>query len=429
MEGGLYEGLRPLRDRLNSYRSASDGPVRAEHARTIQRLAVTMDLHVDLGLDSRAEWSDDDFFRLSNHVETIDGAKVVQGFYTLGNAFSESEIDGTAELMAIDPIAYSLVRIDSAKGAVKGDPFDDAALFERRYRQPARRAYARRARGEGVETVLSDLVSPEDLERAHGASELGESVLLLKASVAGIDRHRHGLRDSSDLGTRERGARPRRRLRRAVARGRPHRQSRRRPDGTKPLLDRRRTDAFAGGVDGGTQAGGIAPRRAPAAARRVSEKGRLHALADRLHRHRGRDDRPDLLSARRGAGLGSAWPRGRSATDPVGRPRPAAHRRRRPDGGPASGPGGFAPRVDQPRRRDGGRGERRGRSRQLRPCGAPARRRGNEGEGPLAGGRAPLLHPAGLRRGERQLRDRHHGDGRTERPLGGRRRGGGTVPA
>ena len=199
MEGGLYEGLRPLRDRLNSYRSASDGPVRAEHARTIQRLAVTMDLHVDLGLDSEAEWSDDDFFRLSNHVETIDGAKVVQGFYTLGNAFSESEIDGTAELMAIDPIAYGLARIDSAKGVAKGDPLDDAALFERRYRQPARRAYARRARGEGVETVLSDLVSPGDLERAHGPSELAESVLALKASVAGIDRHRHGLRDSSAL--------------------------------------------------------------------------------------------------------------------------------------------------------------------------------------------------------------------------------------
>ena len=165
----------------------------------IQRPAVAMDLHVDLGLDGQAEWSDDDFFRLSNHVETIDGAKVVQGFYTLGDGFSESEIDGTAELMAIDPIAYGLARIDTAKGVVKGDPFDDAALFERRYRQPARRAYARRARGESVETVLSDLVSPGDLERAPGASELAESVLALKASVTGIDRHRDGLRDSSDL--------------------------------------------------------------------------------------------------------------------------------------------------------------------------------------------------------------------------------------
>jgi len=47
--------------------------------------------------------------------------------------------------------------------------------------------------------VLAELVSPGELERAHGASELAESVLALKASVAGIDRHRHGLRDSSDL--------------------------------------------------------------------------------------------------------------------------------------------------------------------------------------------------------------------------------------
>ncbi len=199
MEGGLYEGLRPLRDRLDRYRNAADGPLRAEHARTIRRLAVDMDLHVDLGLDPETAWSDDDYFRLSNHVETIDGAKVVQGFYTLGQAFSDEEVDGTAELMAIDPIAYGLARIDIARGIAKRDVLDDAVLFERRYRQPARRAYARRAAGQSAEAVLSDLVSPADLEQAHGDPELAPAVLALKAGIAGVDRHRAGLRDSSDL--------------------------------------------------------------------------------------------------------------------------------------------------------------------------------------------------------------------------------------
>ena len=199
MEGGLYEGLRPLRDRLDRYRNSADGPVRAEHARTIRRMAVDMDLHVDLGLDPEKAWSDDDYFRLSNHVETIDGAKVVQGFYTLGNAFSDGEVHGTAELMAIDPIAYGLAGIDIAKGAVESDILDDVALFERRYRQTARRAYARRAAGESVDAVLADLVSPADLEKAHGESKLAQPFLVLKAGVAGVDRHRKGLRDSSDL--------------------------------------------------------------------------------------------------------------------------------------------------------------------------------------------------------------------------------------
>ena len=81
MEGGLYEGLRPLRDRLNSYRNAADGPVRAEHARTIRRLATRMSLHVDLGLDPDKEWTADEMFRLRNHVETIDGEKVALGLY------------------------------------------------------------------------------------------------------------------------------------------------------------------------------------------------------------------------------------------------------------------------------------------------------------------------------------------------------------
>ena len=171
MEGGLYEGLRPLRERLNSYRNAADGPVRAEHARTIRRLATEMSLHVDLGLDPDAAWSADDLFRLSNHVETIDGEKVAQGLYTLGNAFTADEVDATAELMAIDPIAYALARIDSVKGAVDAADLEDEVLFERRYRQRARRAYARRAAGQAAGAVLSDLVADADLRHAHAWRE------------------------------------------------------------------------------------------------------------------------------------------------------------------------------------------------------------------------------------------------------------------
>ena len=171
MEGGLYEGLRPLRDRLDSYRNAADGPVRAEHARTIRRLATRMSLHVDLGLDPDKEWTADEMFRLSNHVETIDGEKVAQGLYTLGNAFTAAEVDSTAELMAIDPIAYALARIDSVKGAVDAADLEDEVLFERRYRRRARDAYARRVAGREAGTVLSDLVADTDLRHAHAWRE------------------------------------------------------------------------------------------------------------------------------------------------------------------------------------------------------------------------------------------------------------------
>ncbi len=167
MEAGLYEDLRPLRDRLNSFRNAAPGPVRAEHARTIRRMAESMDLHVDLGLDSGADWSEDDYFRLSNHVETIDGSKVVQGFYTLGQAWSADETDSTAELMALDPIAYSLAGMDRTKGKVTSDQLEDQVFFEGRYRVPARRAFARRIAGESADAVLRDLVVPADLERAR----------------------------------------------------------------------------------------------------------------------------------------------------------------------------------------------------------------------------------------------------------------------
>ena len=171
MEGGLYAGLRPLQDRLDNWRNAADGPVRAEHARTIRRLATEMSLHADLGLDPDAEWSADDLFRLSNHVETIDGEKVTQGLHTLGNAFTAEEIDATAELMAIDPIAWALARIDTVKGAVEADDLEDEVFFEHRYRQRARRVYARRAAGRDAGTVLAGLVADEDLRHAHAWRE------------------------------------------------------------------------------------------------------------------------------------------------------------------------------------------------------------------------------------------------------------------
>ena len=171
MEGGLYAGLRPLRDRLDTYRNAADGPVRAEHARTIRRLAAEMNLHVDLGLDPDAEWSADEMFRLSNHVETIDGEKVAQGLYTLGSAFTAAEVDSTAELMAIDPIAYALARIDTVKGAVETADLEDEVLFDRRYRRRARGAYARRVAGGDAGAVLADLVSDPDLQHAHAWRE------------------------------------------------------------------------------------------------------------------------------------------------------------------------------------------------------------------------------------------------------------------
>ncbi len=171
MEGGLYEGLRPLRDRLDTYRNAADGPVRAEHARTIRRLAAEMNLHVDLGLDPGAAWSADEMFRLSNHVETIDGEKVAQGLYTLGSAFTAAEVDSTAELMAIDPIAYALARIDTVEGAVETADLEDEVLFDRRYRRRARGAYARRVAGGDARAVLADLVSDADLQHAHAWRE------------------------------------------------------------------------------------------------------------------------------------------------------------------------------------------------------------------------------------------------------------------
>ena len=73
--------------------------------------------------------------------------------------------------MAIDPIAYALARIDTVKGAVDADDLEDEVLFDRRYRQRARGAYARRVAGRDAGAVLDGLVAEADLQHAHAWRE------------------------------------------------------------------------------------------------------------------------------------------------------------------------------------------------------------------------------------------------------------------
>ena len=87
---------------------------------------------------------------------------------TLWNELYEVYVDDRYDL---DVEAFFRRGIDTVKGAVDADDLEDEVLFERRYRQRARSAYARRAAGQAAGAVLSDLVADADLRHAHAWRE------------------------------------------------------------------------------------------------------------------------------------------------------------------------------------------------------------------------------------------------------------------
>ena len=171
MEGGLYEGLRPLRDRLNSYRNAADGPVRAEHARTIRRLATRMNLHVDLGLDPDAAWSDGghvppeqprrDHRRGEGRAGAVHPRERLHG--------DRGRFDGGADGDRSDRLRPRPHRLGQGGGR-RGRPGGRGAL--RTPLSPARPRRLCAARGgRGRRAVLSGLVADADLQHAHAWRE------------------------------------------------------------------------------------------------------------------------------------------------------------------------------------------------------------------------------------------------------------------
>jgi len=167
MESEVTGDLKLLSDKLTSF-VGSSGAVREQYRKNISQQAIAMGIHVDLGLDSIGSFNDEAIMKLSNFVEEVRNSKVTGGLYTLGKPYSQEQINNTAELMALDPIAYSLASLDRLKGKVTQKQLDDQVYFDRRYRSQAKKAIEDLTyKGMPVEFVLSNLVSTEDQERAN----------------------------------------------------------------------------------------------------------------------------------------------------------------------------------------------------------------------------------------------------------------------
>ena len=81
MESGIHNEMKELGDKLNSYYQLEDGAVKGSYASAIRDQAIELGIVEQLGLGSRDEpWTDQDYFALSNYVETLSHEKSPPGY-------------------------------------------------------------------------------------------------------------------------------------------------------------------------------------------------------------------------------------------------------------------------------------------------------------------------------------------------------------
>ncbi len=173
MQGELYGDLQKLKSRVQSYEQLDEGEVKQEYRKTITELGRSLNLCNALGIDSTKVFDAEAMEKVHMYLEEIDGAKVTDGLYTLGEPFSEENADNTIRMMTIDAVRYSLASIDAAKSKISADKLDNISFISNNYSSKANRIIDRALSGENTDRIFNSVISSADakLYADHTAAE------------------------------------------------------------------------------------------------------------------------------------------------------------------------------------------------------------------------------------------------------------------
>lgn len=184
MESGIHNEMKELGDKLVSYNQLEEGPVKSRYAKSIRDKAIELGIVEQLGVGSKDEpWTAEDYFALSNYVETLSHEKINAGLYTINKPYTQEQIDSTTRLIAIDPLAFSLSSLDELEGKIEAARLDDKTWFDATYRRPARAWVERILAGEAAELVLAEILPQE--KRAKAAAWFEENRRLTDGEIIG----------------------------------------------------------------------------------------------------------------------------------------------------------------------------------------------------------------------------------------------------
>jgi cobaltochelatase CobN len=163
MQSELYNDLIVLKDRIQKIGQMDESSIKEHYRETITSLAKSQHILSALSIDSTRTLDDNAIQRIHMYLEEIDGAKVTDGLYTLGEKYSDENISNTARLISVDPVRYALAGIDAAQGKIKTGQLDNLVFISERYGKKTERIIARIMKGEDPDKVFTELVSAEDI--------------------------------------------------------------------------------------------------------------------------------------------------------------------------------------------------------------------------------------------------------------------------
>ncbi|MGN0236499.1 MAG: cobaltochelatase subunit CobN [Lepagella sp.] len=147
IESNLRGVYKQLTDALAAYNRAAnadnhDRQAVATASKQVKRLTIQLGIHRELRLDSlmTSQYSADDIARIESFADELVNEKITGALYVMGVPYTAQYINSTVEAMTIDPIAYSLSRLDGGKSHISiyrerakalvshGGKIDDAAV-------------------------------------------------------------------------------------------------------------------------------------------------------------------------------------------------------------------------------------------------------------------------------------------------------------
>lgn len=162
MQSGLYDGLSTLKREIHKMEILEDGEIKRNYAESITNLAKAENILSALSLDSTRTLSYEQIEKIHAYLEEIDGAKVIDGLYTLGEGYTAEQAYNTARLMSVDPIRYSLAAIDLAKGIITEEQMDNISFISHRYDSKTESIISAAFAGKPSEWIFNQATLPKD---------------------------------------------------------------------------------------------------------------------------------------------------------------------------------------------------------------------------------------------------------------------------
>ncbi len=114
----------------------------------IKKLTISFGFHRDLELDSVSSipYNQDEILKIENFAQELANEKITGNLYVLGEKYEDKDINTSVFAMTVDPIAYSVAKLDKLFNKVTPEQLKHKSFFNVKYLEPANKI---------VNTILS----------------------------------------------------------------------------------------------------------------------------------------------------------------------------------------------------------------------------------------------------------------------------------